>query len=125
MDGCCSGDVEKLDLGSRSISSRDVNVFADVATGKFVYVTQFPRSMPCIGWLHSEASELPSPGSGSGSGSTTRTAAIKQACTDSWGFQGRPAIARGNLFDRVSFLEGGREEEHLRRTAMEGVLKTF
>jgi hypothetical protein len=84
--------------------------------------------MPCNGWLHSEASELPSPGSGSGSGSTTRSiVAIKQACTDSWGFQGRPAIARGNLLDRVSFLEGGREEEHLMRqtTAMGGVLKTF
>lgn len=82
-----------------------------VATAKFVYVTvTVPRSMPCNGWLHSEASELPSPGSGSGSGSTTRSiVAIKQACTDSWGFQGRPAIARGNLLDRVSFLEGGRE----------------
>ena len=51
MDGCCSGDVEKLDLGSRSISSRDVNVFADVATGKLVYVTVTVSTKHAMQWL--------------------------------------------------------------------------
>ena len=51
MDGCCSGDVEKLDLGSRSISSRDVNVFAEVATGKFVYVTVTVSTKHAMHWL--------------------------------------------------------------------------